>query len=125
MGALGKRKVMVVDDSLDILEVITMVLEMEGFEVLGIPDGLHFSSSFVDFEPDLVLLDVMLGEVDGRDLCNFIKSSKVTSHIPVIMISASHGMKNMEGYTCRPDDFIAKPFDIYDLVDRVKSNLAA
>jgi len=118
------KKIMIVDDNPDILEVITLIMDLEGFKVLAVSNGLLFVESIISFCPDLVLLDVMLGEVDGMDLCNLLKSTKEISHIPVIMISASHGLKNVD-FICKPDDFISKPFDINDLVVRVKRQLAA
>lgn len=117
------KKILVLDDDLEILEVITMILEMEGYEVRGIRSGYELLASVNLFRPDLILLDVMLGEHDGRVLCHDLKSSPLTQSIPIIMISASHDMIRMPEKFCKPDDFIAKPFDIYDLIEKVSENL--
>lgn len=117
------KRILVLDDDLEILKVIILILEMDGYEVKGIQTGYELSASVGTFHPDLILLDVMLGEHDGRELCHDLKSSPSTENIPVIMISASHDPMNMPEKLCRPDDFIAKPFDLYDLLEKVSLHL--
>lgn len=119
------KKILVVDDSREILEVIELILGTEGYNVNGIWDASKLSQSIIDFKPDLILLDVMLGNIDGRDLCNSLKTDLATNHIPVIMISASHNLGDMNDRVCHPNDFIAKPFDIDNLIDKVGAQLAA
>lgn len=119
------KKILVVDDNQEILEAIELILQLEGYEVSALLDARYFSQRLTEFKPDLVLLDVMLGALDGRDLCNLLKTDKLTLHIPVIMISASHSLKDIAGRICYPNDFIAKPFDIHNLIDKVGKHLAA
>lgn len=113
------KKVLVVDDNEDILNVISIVLDMEGFEVKCCDNGhcVHDTISF--FLPDLILLDIMLGDMDGRELCKTLKNNPETAHIPVIMISASHNLYDNQNTNCSADDFIAKPFDIEVLAKKV------
>lgn len=117
------KKILLVDDNTDILELITMILELEGFQVFSTKNGQETQSMIEKFNPDLIMLDVLLGNVDGRYLCHVIKSEQKTANIPVIMISASHAAKSIQDGYCAPDDFISKPFDIDDLVARVKTAL--
>lgn len=117
------KRILVLDDDLEILKIIMLILEMDGYEVKGIQTGYELSDSVNTFHPDLILLDVMLGEHDGRELCHGLKSSRSTENIPVIMISASHDPMNMPEKLFRPDDFIAKPFDLYDLLEKVSLHL--
>ncbi|WP_316828834.1 PleD family two-component system response regulator [Pedobacter miscanthi] len=119
------KKILVVDDSKEILEVIELILGAEGYEVNGLWDASKLNQRITDFNPDLILLDVMLGVLDGRDLCNLLKNNKLTNHIPVIMISASHNLGDMKDRICHPNDFIAKPFDINNLINKVGAQLAA
>lgn len=119
---MGKR-VLAVDDNPDILEILLILLKMEGFDALGINNGDHLSDEVRKFKPDLILLDVILGNLDGRDLCNTLKTQNSTAHIPIIMISASHKAQSMGSKYCSPNDFISKPFDIDDLIKRVKIQL--
>ena len=114
------ERILVLDDNEDILALIQMILEMEGYEVKGISIGSELMGSIDEFKPSLILLDVLLGDSDGRILCNEIKSNPLTMHIPVVMISASHAALSLPEDYYKPEDFISKPFDIDDLVMRIK-----
>jgi DNA-binding response OmpR family regulator len=112
------KKILVVDDNEDILNIISIVLEMEGYYVTCANDGSMVNAKVQSELPDLILLDIMLAGMDGRDICKALKSDPQTSHIPIIMISASHTvLSTME--KCKADDFIAKPFDIHILAEKV------
>ena len=114
------KKILILDDNEDILALILMILEMEGYQTKGISTGKELMKSVEEFKPALILLDVLLGDSDGRILCNDLKSNPSTAHIPVIMISASHAALSLSEDHHKPDDFISKPFDIDDLVNRIK-----
>ena len=77
------------------------------------------------FKPDLIILDVMLGGMDGRELCRDIKTSIETHNIPVVLISASHALVDINSPVCKPDDFVAKPFDIDALLACVQRQIVA
>lgn len=113
------------DDDLDILEIIGLILEEEGFQVELVGTGKNIFRHIDHFHPDLIILDVMLGDMDGREICNNIKNTKMTNHIPVIMISATHSLDQFIKKNCRPDDFLAKPFDIINLIHKVQLKLTA
>jgi DNA-binding response OmpR family regulator len=118
------RRILAVDDDSDILEVLRYILEDSGYEVETLSNGYNLFSTIRAHQPDLILLDVMLGGLDGRELCKHLKAVKETHDIPVILISASHyvslGSLNQDG---GPDDFIAKPFDIDVLLRSIKRQL--
>ncbi len=114
------KKVLVVDDNRDILDVLNIVLEMEGFDVKCCDDGNLIPEVVYEFNPDLILLDIMLNGIDGRELCRDLKSTGETSHIPIIMISASHTLFAGSDNGCKAEDFIAKPFEITELVSKVE-----
>ncbi len=118
-------RILAVDDDNDILEVLQFILEDSGYQVETLSDGRKMLERINEHAPDLILLDIMLGNVDGRDLCKNVKSHIETNGIPVIMISASHSMSDILKQDCAPDDFIAKPFDINVLLNKVKQQLAA
>jgi DNA-binding response OmpR family regulator len=99
------KKILVVDDNQEILELIELILRLEGYQVSGLMDASHFNQRITEFKPDLILLDVMLGALDGRDLCNLLKADQLTLRYP--------------------NDFIAKPFDISNLINKVSAQLAA
>ena len=112
------KRVLIVDDDIDILDVLKVVLKFHGFEVITTQSGNNVISESISFSPDLILLDVFLSGIDGRDICNTLKENPETKKIPVIMFSA-HSNKNEILQYCNADDFIAKPFDINDLVGKI------
>lgn len=116
------RRILAVDDDKDILEIIRYILEESGYEVDVLADGGKLFDRVKNYEPDLILLDIMLGNLDGRELCKKLKEGNDTKTIPVILVSASHnpGKLNQEG---APNDFIAKPFDIDDLLGSISRQL--
>jgi len=118
-------KILAIDDDHDIVEIMRMILEEEGFEVATLTNGLKVLDFIRTSRPDLILLDVMLGGVDGREICTQIKTDKEFGNIPVIMVSASHDLQQTLKLPNSPDGFIAKPFDIDVFVEKVKAQLAA
>lgn len=118
------QRILVVDDNKDILDLLKYILEDSGYEVGTLANGNFLFDAIGNLHPDLILLDVMLGNVDGRELCKQLKFTPATHDIPVILISATHNIAsgNAGG---SPDDFLAKPFDITQLLDSVKKRLAA
>lgn len=117
------KKILVVDDNYDILNVISLILEMEGYQVGLCDNGTHALSKSLEFAPDLIRLDIMLGDHDGRDICKNIKTLDQTAHIPIIMISASHTLLSIIDSECPAEGFLAKPFEIGDLVGTVQKYL--
>jgi DNA-binding response OmpR family regulator len=118
-------RILAVDDDHDILEVLQYILEDSGYEVEILSDGTKLFEQIKLHMPDLILLDIMLGNADGRDLCKSVKLQIDTHDIPVIMISASHNLSDVLKQDCAPDDFIAKPFDINTLLSKIKRALPA
>ena len=116
------KKILVVDDDVDILNVVQLVLDANGFEVVAIPNWQHINTHVDEFKPDLILLDVSLGTQDGRNICKQLKSNHNTKHIPVILFSANHNIEKSLS-ECLADNFISKPFDINDLVEGINSQL--
>lgn len=113
-----KKQVIVVEDNTEILDLIRVILVDEGFDVVGFD---HFvpTQKILSQSPLVVLLDIRLQDGNGATLCKNIKSDPETNHIPVVLISA---LSNLEGIAleCSADGFLAKPFDIVDLVNLVK-----
>ncbi|MEO3406585.1 response regulator [Mucilaginibacter sp. CAU 1740] len=116
------RRILAVDDDKDILDIIRYILEESGYEVDVLADGAKLFDHVKNYTPDLILLDIMLGNLDGRELCRKLKEGNDTKAIPVILVSASHnpGKLGQEG---APNDFIAKPFDIDDLLGSISRQL--
>ena len=119
------RKILAVDDDKDILEVLAFILEDSGFEVDTLSDGRYLFDKIKESKPDLILLDIMLGNLDGRDLCRDIKSKSETSDIPIILLSATHDIDYLKHHIGCPDAFVAKPFDIEQLLAAINIRLEA
>jgi DNA-binding response OmpR family regulator len=114
-------KILVVDDDINICDLLRLYFENEGYEVKTANDGAEGVNYFKMYEPDLVLLDVMLPKKDGWQVCREIreKSSK-----PVIMITAKGDViDKVLGLELGADDFVVKPFDMKELSARIKAVL--
>jgi len=114
-----KQTIYIVEDNDDIRELIAYLLEIEDFEVLSFPNATQFKIQVATHHPDLILLDVMLPDGNGVEICNRLKSNQNTQHIPVMLMSANTNVANIIEESMA-DDFVSKPFDIDHLVKRVK-----
>ena len=90
---------------------------MVGYEVQSTAKG-HTVERICDYLPDLLLLDIWMAGVDGRDICIHLKNQRLTKHIPIIMISANQDTKEI-AREAGADDFIAKPFDMNNLLAKI------
>ncbi len=118
------NRILVVDDNEDILQIVEIILENYGFDVMVTPNGDETISKTNSFNPQLILMDVFLSAgIDGRVICKTLKSNPETKNIPVIMFSAQTKMEDVY-QVCKADDFISKPFEVADLVGKIKYHLA-
>ena len=115
-----KKKIVVIEDNRDILELLGFILENEDYEVLASVDSEPIKS-LEQINPHLILLDENLRNEKGHKLCLEIKANAGTSHLPVILISAVNDLPEI-ARRCKADNYIAKPFLIEDLLDLVKQH---
>lgn len=116
-----KGRVLIVDDDTALAEMLGIVLRGEGYEHAVVTNGDDVMSTFWEFKPDLVLLDVMLPGRDGIDLCKEIRSE---SGIPIVMLTAkSDTVDVVVGLESGADDYVVKPFKPKELVARVRARL--
>ncbi len=114
-------KILVVDDDVNICDLLRIYFENEGYEVKTANDGVEGLSAFKMYEPDLVLLDVMMPKKDGLAVCREIRES---SSKPIIMITAKNEkFDTVLGLELGADDYVTKPFDMKELCARVKAVL--
>lgn len=113
-----KKSVYILEDNDDIRELIGYLLTIENYDVHGYPTVKSFKDELTMGRPDLIILDVMLADGNGLDVCDEIKRNQRTQDIPVLMMSA-HARFNDIALECQAQDFIEKPFDIDELVDKV------
>ncbi len=111
-------RILVADDDPAILDAISLVLEDEGYQVHTTPDGNKVLSLNGQL-PDLILLDIWMSGVDGRDICLHLKSQAKTRDIPIILISANRDTAEISAQV-GADDYVCKPFDIDDLLSKVR-----
>ncbi len=116
-----KQKILIVDDDENIAELISLYLTKECFDTKLVHDGESAIEAFKSYEPNLVLLDLMLPGIDGYQVCREIRK---TSDVPIIMLSAKgETFDKVLGLELGSDDYIIKPFDSKELVARIKAVL--
>lgn len=118
------KNILVVEDNHAILDVITLILQSEAYKVTGLNKSADMMSHIDFVKPDLIILDIMLPDADGRELLKQLRSEEHTKDIPVLMISARYTAENVEHGAFKPNGFLAKPFDIDELLDRIEGILA-
>lgn len=119
-----KPRILVVDDEPDALELIGFNLRSAGFDISTAEDGAQALKLARDLQPDLILLDVMLPEVDGLEVCKILRREVATAGIPIIMLTAKAAeMDRVLGLELGADDYVTKPFSPRELVLRVKNML--
>lgn len=116
------KKVLIVDDDEGILEATRYAVELAGFEVKTVADPDNIIEITTAFKPNLILLDLLLAGKDGKEVLKELRGNAHTKNIPVIMLSAHPSAKD-SAKEAGANDFIAKPYDIDDLVARIKKNI--
>lgn len=115
------KKVLIVDDEKNIVDIIAFNLKKEGYEVISASNGEEGIKAAFEKSPDLILLDIMMPVVDGYEACRIIREKKNT---PIIMLTArAEEVDKVLGLEMGADDYVVKPFGIRELMARVKANL--
>lgn len=124
MVTIKKRKILVVDDEVTLLEVMKTNLEIEGFDVVTAMSGETGLVAAVVDEPDIILLDIMMPDTDGWEICERLRADRRTKYIPIIMLTALDETHHIvKGFECGADDYLAKPFNNAELFARIRSVL--
>ncbi len=119
---MSQSRVLVVDDDATVGRVIRLNLAAEGYEVRVATSGPEALELVSSTQPDCILLDVMMPEMDGLEVCRRLKTSQETVHIPVIMLTAKAQVDDkLAAFNLGADDYISKPFDVYELSARLKA----
>lgn len=118
------ERVLIVDDDPDILGLVRYNLKHAGFEVVSAATGRSALEEVQKHPPDLIILDVMLPDVDGMEVCRNLRQHRDTRNIPILMLTArSEEIDRVVGFELGADDYVPKPFSPRELVLRVKSIL--
>jgi DNA-binding response OmpR family regulator len=116
------KKVLIVEDEKDILQLVKLYLEKEGYRTCTALTGLEALQQVKAEHPDLIILDLMLAEMDGLEVCKRIRADRQTAMIPIIMLTAkAEEADTIVGLELGADDYITKPFSPKALVARVKA----
>lgn len=115
-------KILVIDDDVDLLFLGSSLLRQKGFDVFSLSKTDTLLNSIEFFKPDLILLDVKLGDQDGRNICRQLKENSGTNSIKIILYSA-FPETSVEYAKYGADDFIVKPYELDHLVTRINHHL--
>jgi len=119
---MTEKRILIVEDEQDIADLIRFNLERAGFQALVLLEGRHLLTHVRQFKPDLILLDLMLPDVDGLDLCRRLRLDPALAVIPVVMVTAKGSETDrIVGLELGADDYIVKPFSPRELVLRIKA----
>ncbi len=119
-------KVVCIEDEPEMIDLVRLILSREGFEVIGAPSGMEGLHSVEDLQPELVLLDLMMPDMDGWEVYQRMKANPVTSSIPVIVVTArAQSIDKVLGlHIAKVDGYITKPFGPAELLRSVESVLS-
>jgi DNA-binding response OmpR family regulator len=116
------KRVLIADDDPGIVDAVEMILDFHGYDVSTTYNGTEVLAIQENY-PDVLLLDIWMSGCDGRDICKELKAKQETRNIPILMISASKDIKT-SAMEAGADDFLAKPFDMKELLFKIENLLA-
>lgn len=122
---MAKNKILIVEDEESLLKLESILLTSKGYDVRGVANGQAALDALAEEPADLVLLDIMLPEIDGFEVCRRIKTDASTRHIPVIMLTAKKSRDDMaRGEKVGADWYITKPFKSAMVIETIQRFLA-
>lgn len=123
MADKGKR-IFIADDEVDILEILQLMLTTHGYAVTTSTDPYVLFQYEAEQLPDIILLDIWMNGLDGRDVCKQLKTDELRKQIPVVFISANSNIVDI-AKECNADGYIAKPFEMSHLLTTIHTVIAA
>jgi CheY-like chemotaxis protein len=117
-----RKKIVILDDDPDILEFLQELLKLEGYNVVATARAEYVENLHDGSLPDLILLDILLSGKDGREIVKRLKSQEKTRRIPMILFSA-HPNAEMTARAAGADDFLAKPFEVDDILTKIAKHV--
>lgn len=117
-----RQKILIVDDEPEVTECLKFALEKENFSTITAISGGEAISLVHEIKPDLLLLDIGLPDMSGMEVCRILKQDKKTASLPIIMVTAFKDLEDkLEGLELGADDYLTKPFELKELIARVRS----
>src|SRR3989338_7366767 len=117
---MTKKRILIIDDSKEIVELTKHLLEARGYEVVFSLQGNIAPATAVKCQPDLILLDMILEDKTGLELCAEIKTNPQTENIPVIITTGQLEPEEKIPDNLKPDDYLVKPFELEELLEKIK-----
>ena len=125
MHTLKAQRILVVDDEPDVTELLKYKFEQEGYRCQVLNDPLLFASTARDFEPEIMIFDIMMPELSGLQLCRMARADPLLKHVPIIFLTArGEADDRIQGLELGADDYLPKPFNMKELSIRVGKLLA-
>ncbi len=115
------KKILILDDDASFLETLSIVLTDNGYDIVALSNSKNIFSTIDEFHPELILMDIMLGDVDGRAICSKLKQQNSTKDIHVILLTGIAALANPHRQWCEPDDVLSKPFELDVLLTRIEN----
>jgi len=116
--------ILIVDDSPTVRKIVQLTLQREGLAVISASDGLGALAAVTDYQPDLILLDIVLPHMDGYSICQIIRKNPDFRETPIIMLSGRDGIfDKMRGRLAGSSEYLTKPFDSHELAQTVLKHL--
>lgn len=121
---MQKKRILVVEDEESLLKLETILLTVKGFEVVGAFTGKMAIDKLTTEEFNLVLLDIMLPDIDGFEVCRFIRNNPRTENLPIVMLTAKKTQEDYDrGMLCGANAYLHKPFKSAMIIDKITSLL--
>lgn len=120
----AKKRVMVVDDDPDALSMVERMLTDEGFELIKVSNATEVGLKAAQLSPDLILLDFLMPEVNGFEVCKALRENELTRSTPIMAVTCLSKEKDIERiFACGADEYLPKPFKVDDLLKKVRELL--
>lgn len=121
---MGGKTALVIDDDVDLNELLCAVLKHAGFRAVAAFNGEDGLKKMVAFTPDIILLDIMMPDLDGIDVCRALRSIDESRNIPIIMVTAKTSLSDkLVGYIAGANRYITKPFDVEYLLREIEATM--
>ena len=121
---MTKKRILVVDDEMYIVNILDFTLATDGLEVVSAANGEEALKSAIERTPDLVILDVMMPKIDGFEVCRALRAKEETKHVPIILLTAKdRETDKAKGKEAGADLYVTKPFSPTRLLDEVRNLL--
>lgn len=117
----SKKRVMIVDDDPDALALMERILTDEGFELIKVSNATEVGLKAAQLSPDLILLDFLMPEINGFEVCKALRDNELTRSTPIMAVTCLTKEKDIERvFACGADEYLAKPFKVEDLLNKVR-----